>query len=304
MNLTSTAPATIEEAASASWHRAQSEVGRSWSRFRHNRIAIISLAFVCVLIIVALLAPVLAPYDYSEQNLTDRFLPALTQGHLLGTDELGRDVFSRLLFSLRTALMIGFSAEVVALLVAIAIGSWAAYRGGRVEQALMGFTDVMYAFPTYLFAVLLVVVMGRSPIALILAIGIASWVTQARLVRAQVLKIKNFEFVEAARALGTPGVSIVIRHILPNAVGPLLVATSFGIPAAIIAESGLAILGLGVAPPTPSWGGMIVDGYTFVLAHPQLIAGPLVLFGLTMLAFTWVGDGLRDAFDTREESRL
>lgn len=283
---------------------AQSELGRGWARFRRNKLALAGLVFVCLLVAVAVAAPLLAPHSYAEQDLTNRFRPPLAEGHLLGTDELGRDVFSRLIYSLRTALMIGFAAELVALAVALVVGMWAAYQGGRVEQTLMAFTDIMYAFPTYLFAVLLVVIMGRSPLSIVIAIGIASWVTQARLVRAQVLKIKTFEFVEASRSMGTRGTSIAIRHILPNSVGPLLVTTSFGIPGAIIAESGLAILGLGVAPPTPSWGGMIVDGYTYVLGNPQLIVAPLALFGLTMLAFTWVGDGLRDAFDTGEEDRL
>lgn len=283
--------------------RSQSELGRGWARFKHNKLAFGGLIFVGLLVLVAVAAPILAPYSYAEQDLTNRFVAPMTDGHLLGTDELGRDVLSRLIYSLRTALLIGFAAELVALVVALVVGMWAAYQGGRVEQWLMGFTDVMYAFPNYLFAILLVVIMGRSPLSIIIAIGIASWVNQARLIRAQVLKIKTYEFVEAAQSIGTSGVSISLRHILPNAVGPLLVTTSFGIPMAIIAESGLAILGLGVAPPTPSWGGMIVDGYTYVLGNPQLIAAPLALFGLTMLAFTWIGDGLRDAFDVSEEDR-
>jgi ABC-type dipeptide/oligopeptide/nickel transport system permease subunit len=252
--------ATGQEAAAR--RPSQSELGRGWARFRRNKLALGSLVFVGLLIVVALAAPILAPYSYAQQDLTNRFLPLLSDGHLLGTDELGRDVFSRLIHSLRTALFIGFAAELVALAIALVIGMWAAYQGGRVEQLLMSFTDVMYAFPNYLFAVLLVVVMGRSPLSIIIAIGIASWVNQARLIRAQVLKIKTFEFVEASRSIGTSGVSIAVRHILPNAVGPLLVATSFGIPLAIIAESGLAILGLGVAPPPPWWGGMLVGRET------------------------------------------
>ncbi|WP_205856349.1 ABC transporter permease [Phytoactinopolyspora endophytica] len=281
--------------------RAQSELGRGWARFKRNKLALGSLIFIGVLVAVAIAAPWLAPMSYTEQDLAGRLLPPLTDGHMLGTDQLGRDVFSRLLYSLRTALMIGFSAELVALLVALIIGLWAGWRGGKAESLLMSFTDVMYAFPSYLFSVLLVVIMGRSVFAIILAIGIAGWVTQARLVRAQVLKMKNLEYVEAARSIGTGGVAITVRHILPNAVGPLLVTTSFAIPGAIIAESGLALMGLGVAPPTPSWGAMIIDGYTYVLAHPHLIAAPLALFSLTMLAFTWTGDGLRDAFDSSEE---
>nr|WP_281352279.1 ABC transporter permease [Phytoactinopolyspora alkaliphila] len=189
------------------------------------------------------------------------------------------------------------------LVVAILIGLSAGYIGGRVDQGLMGITDVMYAFPSYLFAIVLVTVMGRSLWAVMLAIGISSWVTQARLVRAQVLTVKEREYVEAARSMGASGTTISLRYILPNAIGPLLVTTSFAIPAAIGAEAGLALLGLGVQPPTPSWGSMISEGTSYILAAPHLLFLPAALFALTLLAFTWVGDGIRDAFDTSGEDR-
>ena len=282
----------------------RSELARKWARFRKNKIALVSLIFVAVLVIAAIFAPVLAPYDPTEQDLLNRFQPSFTSlSHPLGTDTLGRDILSRLIVSLRTALMVGFGAELIALVLAIAIGMTAGYLGGRADEVLMAFNDVMYAFPSYLLTVILVVVMGRSTGAVILAISIGSWVGQARLARAQTLKIKSFGYVEAGRSMGAGGFSIAVRYILPNALGPLLVATSFGIPAAIAAEAGLSILGLGVAPPTPSWGGMIIDGYHYVLGKPYLIIWPLLLFGLTLLAFTFVGDGLRDAFDTSEEDR-
>lgn len=293
-----TATSSLPTASAAA---AQSEISRAWRRFRRNGFALFGLGLVIVLVALAILAPVIAPYGYAEQNLAARLLPPLSEGHPFGTDVLGRDILSRQLFSLSTALTIGFSAELGALLIALIIGMIAGYRGGRIDQALMGLTDVMYAFPAYLFTVLVVVILGRETFAIIIAIAVTSWVTQARLVRAQVLKVKNFEFVEAARSFGARGSVIATRYILPNAIGPLLVTTSFGIPAAIMAESGLAILGLGVAPPTPSWGGMIVEGYRYALSAPYLIAAPLALFAITMLAFTWVGDGLRDAFDANEE---
>ena len=284
--------------------RPRSELSRKWARFRKNRIALVSLIFVALLVVVAVFAPVLAPYDPTEQDLLNRFQPSFASlSHPLGTDMLGRDILSRLIISLRTALIVGFGAEIVALVLAIAIGMTAGYRGGRSDEVLMAFNDIMYAFPSYLLTVILVVVLGRSTGAVILAISIGSWVGQARLARAQTLKIKSFGYVEAGRSMGAGGLSITLRYILPNALGPLLVATSFGIPAAIAAEAGLSILGLGVAPPTPSWGGMIIDGYHYVLGKPYLIIWPLLLFGLTLLAFMFVGDGLRDAFDTNEEDR-
>jgi ABC-type dipeptide/oligopeptide/nickel transport system permease subunit len=281
--------------------RASGQWASAWRRFRGNRLAVASLGFCALLVVVALAAPLLAPYDYAETDYDARLAPTGTAGHLLGTDLLGRDVLSRLLYGLRTALFVAFGAELTALVLALTVGLIAGYRGGRMEQGLMAFTDIMYAFPSYLFSVVLVTVVGRSLGAVIVAIGVASWVTQARLVRAQVLTLKQREYVEAARAMGARGPTIAVKYILPNAVGPILVTTSFAIPAAIAAEAGLALLGLGVQPPTPSWGSMINDGMAYVLAAPHLLMWPAVLFGLTLLAFTWVGDGLRDAFDAGQE---
>lgn len=290
------APEAVEPQARGQWARA-------WDRFKANRLALGSLIFCGVLVVVALLAPVIAPYHFAETDFDNRLAGAGTDGHLLGTDLLGRDIFSRLLFGLRTALLVAFGAEVTALLLALIIGLTAGYLGGRTESGLMAFTDIMYAFPSYLFSVVLVTVLGRSVFAVMLAIGIASWVTQARLVRAQVLTIKQREYIEAARAMGASGPTIAVRYILPNAIGPILVTTSFAIPAAIAAEAGLALLGLGVQPPTPSWGSMITDGMKYLLAAPHLLVWPALLFALTLLAFTWVGDGLRDAFDASGEER-
>jgi ABC-type dipeptide/oligopeptide/nickel transport system permease subunit len=280
--------------------KATSEWGRRFQLFRENRTAVAALIFCALGVLVAIFAPLVAPYHFSEVDYTNRMAPSFTPGHLFGTDQLGRDLLSRIIYSLRTAFLIGFGAEFAALVLGVGVGLASGYRGGRIDQWLMAATDVMYAFPRYLFAVILVTVMGRSNFALILAIGIASWVGIARLVRAQVLKVKTFEYVEAGRAMGASGFTLAFRYILPNSLGPILVATSFGIPAAMLAESGLALLGLGVSPPTPSWGSLILDGYKFVLVSPHLIFWPVIMFALTMLAFTWVGDGLRDAFGIGE----
>jgi ABC-type dipeptide/oligopeptide/nickel transport system permease subunit len=285
------APLTADEA------QPRSELSRAWSRFRTNRAALASLVFVAFLILLAILAPLIAPYGYASIDLNGILRPMFSPGHLLGTDGLGRDLLSRIVYSLRTALTVGFSAELIALTVALVVGSLAGWLRGPVDQVLMAATDVMYAFPSYLFSIVMVTVLGRNIGAVILAIGVASWVGQARLVRAQVLSLAQREYVEAARAMGAKGSTIVVRHILPNALGPMLVTTAFGIPGAIIAEAGLSLIGLGVAPPTPSWGAMITDGSRYVLSEPHMLLGPLVLFVLTLLAFTWIGDGIRDAFD-------
>ncbi|WP_329005313.1 ABC transporter permease [Kribbella sp. NBC_00709] len=276
---------------------------RAWARFRQHRLAFGSLIFCTLLIITAIAAPLIAPYGYEETDIQHKLAGPGSEGHLLGTDLLGRDILSRLIYGLQTALTVAFGAELTALVLALAIGLLAGYLGGRVESLLMAFTDVMYAFPTYLFAVVMVTVLGRSIFALVVAIGIASWVTQARLVRAQVMTLKEREYVEAARSMGAKGSTIAIRYILPNAIGPILVTTSFAIPAAIAAEAGLALLGLGVQPPTPSWGAMISEGSRYLLAAPHMLVAPAVLFALTLLAFTWIGDGVRDAFDPSGEQR-
>lgn len=287
-----------EAPAAAAGTESQSQARLVWRRFCVNKLALISLIFIAVLILSAVLAPVIATHDPIAVDVSKSLMTPGHEGHLLGTDVLGRDVFSRLIFGLRTALIVGFVAELAALALAIVIGLVAGYVGGRPEQLLMGFTDVMYAFPGYLFSVILVTVMGRSVLAVILAIAIASWVGQARLVRAQTLTLKGRDYIEAAHAMGARGPRVAVRYILPNAMGPILVATSFGIPGAIATEAGLSLLGLGVQPPTPSWGTMLTEGIAYTQVAPHLMLAPAVLFALTLLAFNWVGDGVREAFDT------
>lgn len=272
----------------------------AWRRYKRNKLAVISLVFAAILVFVAIFAPFIAPYAVDDTDYMLKRAGLFTEGHLLGTDQLGRDVLSRMIFSIRTALIIAIGAEFVALGLAIVVGLIAGYMEGKVDDFLMAATDILYVFPSYLLMIIMVTSFGRSPVVIFVAIGISSWVGVARLVRAEVLRLKNQEFVEAGRAMGASGMTIAWRYILPNAWGPLLVSLSFGIPAAIMAESGLALLGLGVQPPTPSWGSMIQDGLQWILVSPHLILGPVLLFTLTMLAFTWIGDGLRDAFDTQE----
>lgn len=289
------APAVADPAAGST-----SEWTRRWRRFVRNRLAVVSLAFILVVSVMALASPIIAPYGYATIHAGQELLPSFSEGFLMGTDPLGRDIFSRLIYSIRTALFIAIAAELISLAVAFVIGLIAGYKGGKYDQILMAATDVMFAFPGYLFAVLLVAVMGRSTWAIILALSIASWVGQSRLLRAQIMRLKTMEYVEAGRSMGAGGWTLVMRYMVPNALGPVLVTVSFGIPANMLAESGLAILGLGVAPPTPSLGSMIIDGYAYVLNHPHLIAWPTIVFIAIMVAFTFVGDGVRDAFDVDE----
>jgi ABC-type dipeptide/oligopeptide/nickel transport system permease subunit len=280
--------------------KARSQFARAWARFRRNKLALASLVVVVLLLLVAIFAPFIAPYGYDETNYAAQRVPPGTDGYLLGTDQLGRDILSRLIYSLRTAFVIAIGAEVIAMFLAIVIGMTAGFVGGRVDNLLMAMTDILFVFPSYLLIIILVTVFGRSELTIFVAIGISSWVGTARLVRAEVLRLRVREFVEAGKAMGASGFTISLRYILPNSLGPLLVALSFGIPGAIIAESGLALLGLGVQPPTPSLGTMILEGQQWVLVSPHMLIWPAGLFALTMLAFTWIGDGLRDAFDPQE----
>src|SRR5690606_33632817 len=257
----------------------------AWRRFRRNKLATISLVFVALLVLTAVFAPLIAPYAYDDTDYIARRVGIGSEGHLLGTDELGRDVLSRLIYSVRTALVIAIGAEAVALGLAIVVGLLTCYVGAKLDDLLMAVTDIMFVFPSYLLMIIFVSVFGRNELTIFLAIGISSWVGTARLVRAEVLRLKNQEFVEAGKAMGASGATIALRYIMPNAWGPLLVSLSFGIPGAIMAESGLALLGLGVQPPTPSWGSMIQDGLQWVLVSPHLILAPTILFTLTMLAF-------------------
>lgn len=295
MSAVAATPTGIQET-----EQARSQFARAWARFRRNKLALVSLVFIAILLLVAIFAPLVAPYGHDETNYAAQRVPPGTDGYLLGTDQIGRDILSRLIYSLRTAFIIAIGAEVIAMFLAIVIGMTAGYVGGRVDNVLMAMTDILFVFPSYLLIIILVTVFGRSELTIFVAIGISSWVGTARLVRAEVLRLRVREFVEAGKAMGASGFTISLRYILPNALGPLLVALSFGIPGAIIAESGLALLGLGVQPPTPSWGTMILEGQQWVLVSPHLLIWPTGLFALTMLAFTWIGDGLRDAFDPQE----
>ncbi|HMG62293.1 MAG TPA: ABC transporter permease, partial [Streptosporangiaceae bacterium] len=227
---------------------------------------------------MAITAPLVAPFDPSAPDFGMTFAGTGQHAHLMGTDELGRDTLSRLIFSLRTALLVALASQAFAVVFAVGIGITAGYFGGRADQALMAVTDVMFAFPAYLFTILLVSVFGRGLLPISFAIGISSWVTVARLMRAQSLALKVRDYVEAGRSMGAGAFTIMARYILPNALGPLLIAISFGIPAAITAEAGLSLLGLGVQPPTPDLGSMISDGMQYVLSAPTLLIWSTVVF--------------------------
>ena len=285
----------------------------AWGRLRKNRLAVVGLFLVIALVFVGVFGPWLAPYPYSQQDLAAVFaagggpLPPLSPGHVLGTDQLGRDLLSRLLDGARISVSVAFVVQIVILGIGVPIGAIAGWFGGRLDNALMRFTDIIYAFPDLLFIILMSVafretIFGQALDGLLLvfvAIGLTSWVTVARLVRGQMLSLKETEFVEAARAIGVADRRIVTRHLLPNGIGPIIVAVTLGIPAAILAEATLAYIGIGVQPPRASWGSLIAEGQKFIRSEPHLVVFPAIAIALALVGFTFLGDGLRDALDPK-----
>ena len=283
-------------------------------RLMKNRLAVIGGIWVIFLLLLGIFGPAIAPWHYDQKdniafNLAHgRPVPPFTiANHPLGLDNYGLDIFSKLLDGAQISMSVAFVAQAVVLLLGIPIGALAGWYGGRVDSYLMRFTDVMYAFPDLLLIILLSVAFrdtdfGRALNGLFLvfvAIGLTSWVTVARLVRGQLLSLREMEFVEAARAIGVSGRKIMTRHLLPNAIGPVTVAVTLGIPTAILFEATLAYLGVGVQPPRASWGKMIAEGVNFIRSAPYLTYLPGLMIASALISFTFLGDGLRDALDPK-----
>jgi oligopeptide transport system permease protein len=275
----------------------------AWRRFRRNRLAVASLAAVVLIILVAILAPLLEHFgilaDPTKQDVVHNFAPVGFPGHPLGTDDLGRDILSKVIFGSQVSLAIGILVQAIVLVIGGTVGLVAGYFGGWIDNLLMRFTDIMYAFPDLLFVLIIVAALGPTFINIFVAIGVVGWVGLARLIRGQVLSIKEKEYVEAANAAGSSPFKIIVKHLLPNSLGPVIVTLTFGIPAAIFTEAVLDFLGVGLRPPQPSWGVMVFEGYGAVDAFPSLVLIPCIALSVTMLAFNFIGDGLRDALDPR-----
>ncbi|HEX6141017.1 MAG TPA: ABC transporter permease [Candidatus Limnocylindria bacterium] len=284
----------------------------AFERLRKNRLAIVGGFIVIFLVLLAIVGPFVTPYGYDQlaTNQVREFRGPLNPGqggHLFGTDQLGRDLMSRIMDGARISMTVALVVQVTVLLIGVPLGAAAGWFGGRIDNLLMRFTDIVYAFPDLLFIILLTVVFkdtwfGKAVDGLLLvfvAIGIVSWVGVARLVRGQLLSLKETEFVEAARAIGVPDRRIVTRHLLPNSIGPIIVAITLGIPGAILAESLLAFIGIGATPPRASWGTLILDGQIWMSSEPHLLLFPAIAIALALLSFTFLGDGLRDALDPK-----
>ena len=255
-------------------------------------------AILLLLTAAALFAPVVAPYDPLGQNLDQDLIPRSSE-HWLGTDKLGRDILSRIIYGGRISLLVGSTTVALSLAIGIVIGSLSGYFGGWIDQMLMRLVDILMAFPGILLAIAFTAVLGPGLDHVILALCLIGWTGYARLVRGEILSLRERDFIQAARSLGCRPKRIILRHLLPNLLPPLLIQSTFGLAAAIVAEGSLSFLGLGVEPPTPSWGAMLNDGRQFLLVAPHLTMYPGLALMLTVLALNLVGDALQERLQTR-----
>ncbi len=287
----SASSSAVAETGSSPWRDAR-------HRLQRNRLAVAGAVTLLLLAAACVLGPLLSSFGYAEQDLNNTFAPPGST-HWLGTDQLGRDLLVRVLYGGRISLGVGLCATFVALTIGVVYGAVAGYLGGRADAVMMRLVDIIYALPFTIFVILLMVFLGRNIILLFVAIGAVEWLTMARIVRSQIMSLKKMEFIEAARTLGFSHSRIIFRHLLPNALGPIIVYTTLTIPAVMLLEAFLSFLGLGVQPPMSSWGTLIKDGAEKMEEYWWLLVFPGALFSLTLFSLNFLGDGLRDALDVR-----
>ena len=283
-------PAAVEQGASL-WRDAV-------VRLRKNRLAVAGLVITVALLVVSLLTPWIAPYGYQEQNLALGASPPSAQ-HWFGTDLLGRDLFTRMLYGGRVSLMVGFAATGVSLLVGVLFGACAGYAGGRTDAMMMRFVDILYSLPFVIFVIILTVFFGRNLVLLFMAIGAVEWLTMARIVRGQVMSLRQKEFIEATTVMGLPRHRVLLWHLIPNTLGPIIVYATLTVPRVMLLEAFLSYLGLGVQAPMSSWGLLINEGVQTMEYYPWMLIYPSIALSLTLFALNFLGDGLRDALDVR-----
>ncbi len=269
-------------------------------RLLRNRAAVGGMVMLALLVMLAIFGPFFVPYAYDQISKTDTWAPPLMHGHLLGADALGRDLLARLFIGLRVSLAIGLVATAVSLVIGVAWGAVAGFLGGVTDEVMMRVVDVLYSLPFIFFVILLMVTFGSNIVLIFVAIGAVEWLTMSRIVRGQTLSLKQKEFVEAARAAGLTQGAIIVRHILPNLLGPVVVYVTLTIPAVILSESFLSFLGLGVQPPMDSLGTLIANGAQDMELAWWLLVFPALTMVVTLMCFNFIGDGLRDAIDPKD----
>ena len=281
-------------------HEQTSLWGDAWRRLRRNRLALASTLFLTLLILVASLAQFWTPYSYFAEGIAPIYHGPTAQ-HLLGVDDLGRDILSRIMLGAQVSLKVGIGTQVIVLLVGVPVGLIAGYYRGFLDTIISTVINIFYGIPDLLVALTLVLLLGRSLGIIIFAIAFTQWMNMARLVRGQTLSLREREFVEAAKSGGAKARRIIFGHILPNSLGPIIVQATIGVPMAILFEAFLSFLGLGVPPPTPSWGAMAADGFHAIRIAPHIVLAPAIALSLTLMAFNFLGDGVRDALDPRQK---
>lgn len=271
-----------------------------WRRYRRNRLALVGLAVVAVEVLAALAAPLITRYDPVALGATARQNPSLQ--HWFGTDVLGRDVFARVVYGARVSLEVGLASVAIALTIGLVAGALAGYYGGWVDAVVMRLTDMFLAFPYLLLAAAVITVLEPGVGPVILVIGFLGWMTVARIFRSSVLAVRSADFVEASRAVGCSDLRIIVRHVVPNAIQPVIVFATIFVGTAVLSEAALSFLGVGIDPPTPAWGLMVAEGRSFLFTSPHLLFFPGAAIFVTVMAFVFVGDGLRDALDPQLRS--
>lgn len=279
------------------------EKGRSlwqdaWKRLKRNPTAMFGLGLIIFLGLVALLAKWLAPYDPVSIDLMANLQPP-SKAHWFGTDYFGRDILSRIIYGAQISMTVGFVVQFISLVIGVALGAVAGYFGGKVDNIIMRFTDIVMSFPDLLFIIGVRVALGPGIWNVFLAMSVVGWTGKARIVRGQILAVREMEYIEAARALGAKHFKIIWKHILPNTMAPMIVSVTMGVAGAIMSEAGLSFLGLGVQEPIPSWGSIINEGLSYLRVAPWYTLFPGIAIALTVLGFNLLGDGLRDALDPR-----
>jgi peptide/nickel transport system permease protein len=278
--------------------KGKSQLKGVWTRLKKDKLALIGLVILIILILMAIFANFIAPYEYDTQNLKNTFQsPSLK--HLFGTDEFGRDIFSRIVYGSRISLQVGVIAVGIAVVIGGFLGAVAGYYSGKIDNVIMRIMDVLLSIPQMLLAISIVAALGNSLINLMVAVGVSSIPQYARIVRASVISIKNQEFVESARAIGSSDLRIIFKHVIPNCLAPVIVQATLGIGLAILTAAGLSFIGLGIKPPTPEWGAMLSGSRTYIRDYTYMTLFPGIAIVITIFAFNVLGDGLRDALDPK-----
>jgi len=272
---------------------------RVWRRFRRNRLGLLGLFMLGCLVLVSVLAPYISPHDPEELNLGASLLPPGTPGHPLGTDDYGMDLLSRLIWGGRISLGIGFSVTILSVTFGVLMGALSGYYGGILDSVIMRVVDIAYCFPFFILAIAIIAILGPSLTNVMVALALVNWIGYARVVRGEMLMLRETEYVESARAQGASDARIIIKHMLPNVMAAVLVLASLGMGGLILSAAGLSFLGLGAQPPTPEWGAMLNGAQPYLRSYPYLGVLPGVAIVLTVLSFNFVGDGLRDVLDPK-----